>query len=69
VPVIAEPETVPVPVAVVEHPAYAPSNPPAGTDSENCSVEPDTVPDTVPRPLTLWLASTIVNVPENDDPV
>jgi hypothetical protein len=58
----------PLPETVDEHDVYGASKPPAGTDSENCSEDPETVPDTVPRPVTFVLLSTIVNDPENDEP-
>jgi hypothetical protein len=61
-------DVVPVPETVDEHPAYGASNPPVGTESENCSDDPETVPETVPRPVTLLLLSVIVSDPENDDP-
>ena len=71
-PVIAPLVPVPVPVADVVHDAYGGSNPPAGTDSENCSADPEIVPDTVPRPPTeapvAMLVAVIVMVPENDEP-
>jgi hypothetical protein len=68
VPVIVDEDVVPLPETVAEHPAYGASNPPVGTESENCSDDPETVPETVPRPVTFVLPSVIVNDPENDDP-
>jgi len=43
------------------------SNPPAGTAIVKWIAEPDTVPDTDPRPLTPVAVSVIVTVPENDE--
>jgi hypothetical protein len=68
VPVIDVEDVVPFPETVDEHPAYGASKPPVGTESENCSDDPETVPETVPRPVTLVLLSVMVSDPENDDP-
>ena len=68
VPLIEVDEEVPLPETVDEHAVYGASNPPAGTDNENCSDDPETDPDTVPRPVTFVLLSVIVNDPENDAP-
>jgi hypothetical protein len=56
----------PDPDTVAAQPAYGASNPPSGTERLNCSDEPDTVPETVPRPVTPDAESTIVNEPEKD---
>ena len=61
-------DAVPVPDTEVEQDSYGASNPPTGTAIENCIVDPETVPDTVPRPVTFIVGSAIVNVPENDEP-
>lgn len=61
-------DALPLPETVDEHDVYGASKPPAGTDSENCTDDPDTVPDTVPRPDAPVLLSVIVNDPENDEP-
>jgi hypothetical protein len=61
-------DVLPLPDTVDEHEVYGASKPPAGTDSENCTDDPDTVPDTVPRPEAPVLLSVIVNDPENDEP-
>ena len=42
------------------------SNPPAGTAIVKWIAEPDSVPDTDPRPLMPVAVSVIVTVPEND---
>ncbi len=47
-----------------EQPANGASNPPAGTLAVKVTVEPDSVPDTVPAPFTPTVPSTIVNAPE-----
>ena len=67
-PVIEVDVVVPLPETLDEHAVYGASNPPLGTDNENCSDDPETVPDTVPRPVTFVLPSVIVNDPENDEP-
>jgi len=61
-------ETEPLPDTVAEHEPYGASKPPTGTDKENVIDDPDTVPDTLPRPVTFVLASVMVIEPENDDP-
>jgi hypothetical protein len=68
VPLIDVDDAVPLPETVDEHAVYGASNPPAGTESENCTDDPETVPDMVPRPATLVLLSVSVNDPENDEP-
>ena len=45
------------------------SNPPAGMLIEKWTDEPDTVPESDPRPLRPVLVSVIVAVPENDESV
>ena len=66
---IAVAEAVASPDTVVAHVEYAPSNPPAGTVIENCMEEPEIVPETVPRPVTIVAVSVIDNVPLKDEPV
>src|SRR5262245_12557441 len=63
-----EDEVVPLPETDAEHDVYGASNPPVGTDNENWSEEPETVPETVPRPVTFVLLSVRVSDPENDEP-
>src|SRR5262245_36792786 len=63
-----EDEAVPLPETDAEHDVYGASNPPVGTDNENCTEDPDTVPETVPRPVRFVLLSVIVSDPENDEP-
>lgn len=44
------------------------SNPPARTETVNCSDDPETVPDIVPRPVTFVDVSVMVIVPDTDVP-
>jgi hypothetical protein len=67
-PLSDEPDTVPCPVTEAEQVVYAPSNPPAGTETVKVMPLPDTVPDTVPEPFAPLLESVMVSVPVNDEP-
>ena len=58
----------PLPLTVAVQVANGLSNPPAGTLIENVIDDPETVPDTVPRPVTPVPESVIVIWPENDAP-
>jgi hypothetical protein len=56
------------PETLAEHVLYGLSNPPASTETVNCSDDPETVPDTVPRPVTFVVVSVMDIVPEIDVP-
>jgi hypothetical protein len=68
VPLSEFPETVPWPDAVAEHDENSPSNPPAGTARLKLTLEPDTLPLTVPVPFVPLLVSVSASVPLNDVP-
>ncbi len=65
---IAVTEAIPVPETVELQVSYGLSNPPVGTDIENCTAVPETVPVTVPRPVAPVPVSDIAREPENDAP-
>ena len=65
-PVSDDDEAWPSPDTVAVHDANGLSNPPAGTAIEKRIDEPDSVPETDPRPLMPVAVSVIVTVPEND---
>jgi hypothetical protein len=44
------------------------SNPPASTETVNCSDDPETVPEIVPRPVTFVDVSVMDIVPDTDVP-
>ncbi len=68
VPVMAAADAVALPDADELHAALGLSNPPTGTVTVNSSDDPDTVPETVPRPVTPVPVSVVVSEPENDAP-
>jgi hypothetical protein len=61
-------EIVAFPDTFAEHVLYGLSNPPASTETVNCSDDPEMVPETVPRPVTVVAVSVIVIVPDTDVP-
>ena len=56
------------PETLAEHVLYGLSNPPASTETVNCSDDPETVPETVPLPVTFVDVSVMDIVPEIDVP-
>jgi hypothetical protein len=59
----------PVPEILAEQDPNGLSNPPAGILIENVIEEPETVPDTEPRPVIPVLVSVMAAEPENDVPL
>ena len=68
VPVTDVDEIVAFPETFAEHVLYGLSNPPASTETVNCSDEPETVPETVPLPVSFVDVSVMDIVPEIDVP-
>jgi hypothetical protein len=68
VPVSEEDEMLALPSTLAEHVLYGLSNPPASTETVNCSDDPATVPEIVPRPVTFVDVSVIVIVPDTEVP-
>lgn len=56
------------PDTLAEHVLYGLSNPPASTETVNCSDDPEIVPEIVPRPVAFVEVSVIVIVPDTDVP-
>ena len=69
VPVMDDVLAWPVPEIVAEQDPNGLSNPPAGMVIENVIEEPETVPDSEPRPLIPVLVSVMAAEPENEVPV
>ena len=61
-------EMVAFPETFAEHVLYGLSNPPASTETVNCSDDPDTVPEIVPLPVTFVDVSVMDIVPDTDVP-